>query len=161
VIIQYGSFQEIEEYILNIEDKTGVFLIEPKGKGTLLVSSFATGKSEELRADLLESYFKEKEGTHAFFVGVRPPKCIKRSPHDRYTIKESLELCEKIMHLSIGNPSYDQIDYCLENIMAIIRDVEEDSEVFMDMLKDSEDRQEDIDLSGLDLFGNEDLPTSE
>ena len=59
MIIQYGSLQEIEEHILNIEDKTGVFLIEPKGKGTLLVSSFATGKSEELRADLLESYFKE------------------------------------------------------------------------------------------------------
>jgi hypothetical protein len=161
MIIQYGSFQEIEKHILNIKDKTGVFLIEPKGKGTLLVSSFATGKSEELRAELLESYFKEKEGTHAFFVGVRPPKCIKRLQGDRYTIKESLEWCEKIMHLSIGNPSYDQIDYCLENLMAIMRDVEEDSEVFMDMLKDSEDRQEDIDSSGLDLFGTEDLPTSE
>jgi len=40
--------------------------------------------------------------------------------------------------------------------MAIMRDVEEDSEVFMDMLKDLEDRQEDIDLSGLDLFDTED-----
>ena len=161
MIIEYGSFKEIEENILNIEDKTGIFLIEPKGKGILLVSSFATEKTNEIRADMLESHLQDKEGTHAFFVGVRPPKCIKRLSNDRYTIKESIEWCEKIMHLSIGNPSYDQIDYCLENILAIMRNVEEDSEIFMDMLKESEDRQEDIDLSDLDLFGNEDLPTSE
>jgi hypothetical protein len=161
MIIQYGSFEEIEEYILNIEDKTGIFLIEPKGKGKILVSSFATGTSEELRADLLESYFKEKEGTHAFFIGIRPPRCLNPYPADEYDTKESIGWCEKIMHLSIGNPTYDQIDYCLENLLAIIRDLESESDQLLEMLREKEDRQQDIDPSGLDLFGNEDLPISE
>ena len=65
------------------------------------------------------------------------------------------------MHLSIESTTYDQIDYCLENIVAIVREVESDSEQILEMLRASEDRQEDIDLSDLDLFGTEDSPTSE
>ena len=78
MIIQYGSFKEIEEHILNIEDKAGIFLIEPKGKGRVLVSSFATEKSQEMRTDMLEGFLAEQEGTHVFFIGVRPPHCIKK-----------------------------------------------------------------------------------
>jgi len=161
VIIQYGSFQEIEEHILNIEDKAGIFLIEPSGKGIILVSSFDTGKSDKIRIDSLDGFLEEKEGTHAFFVGVRPPKCIKPLWTDKYESKEAISWCKQIMHLSIESTTYDQIDYCLENIVAIVREVESDSEQILEMLKASEDRQEDIDLSDLDLFGTEDSPTSE
>jgi hypothetical protein len=154
VIIQYGSFQEIEEKILEIEDKSGIYLIEPKGKGKLLVSSFANDKTEEIRADMLEDFLKNKEGTHAFFIGVRPPRCIKKQLSDRYNVKETIEWCEKIMHLSIGNPSYDQIDFSLENILAIMREVEDESEQTLELLIAKEDPQLDIDPSDLDLLDN-------
>lgn len=155
MIIKYGSFQEIEEQILNIENQSGVFLIEPKGKGQILVSSFSSGKSQEMRADMLDSYLENQENiTHAFFIGVRPPKCIKKELSDRYHVKESLEWCEKIMHLSIGNPSYDQIDYCLENILAIMREVDDEAEQILELLTASEDPQLDINPSDLDLFDN-------
>lgn len=152
MIIQYGSFKEIEEHILNIEDKTGIFLIEPKGKGKVLVSSFATEKSQEMRTDMLEGFLAEQEGTHAFFIGVRPPHCIKKELSDRYHVKEAIEWCEKIMHLSIGNPSYDQIDYSLENILAIMREVDDESEGMYELLTALEDPQLDIDPSDLDPF---------
>lgn len=154
MIIKYGSFQEIEEHILNIEDKTGVFLIEPRGKGKVLVSSFATEKSQEMRTDMLEDFLAEQEGTHAFFIGVRPPHCIKKELSDRYHVKEAIEWCEKIMHLSIGNPSYDQIDYSLENILAIMREVDDESEGMYELLTALEDPQLDIDPSDLDPFDN-------
>ena len=154
MIIQYGSFKEIEEHILNIEDKTGIFLIEPKGKGRVLVSSFATEKSQEMRTDMLEGFLSEQEGTHAFFIGVRPPRCIKKELSDRYHVKEAIEWCEKIMHLSIGNPSYDQIDYSLENILAIMREVDDESEGMYELLTALEDPQLDIDPSDLDPFDN-------
>ena len=154
MIIQYGSFKEIEEHILNIEDKTGIFLIEPKGKGRVLVSSFATEKSQEMRTDMLEGFLSEQEGTHAFFIGVRPPHCIKKELSDRYHVKEAIEWCEKIMHLSIGNPSYDQIDYSLENILAIMREVDDESEGMYELLTALEDPQLDIDPSDLDPFDN-------
>lgn len=154
MIIQYGSFKEIEEHILNIEDKAGIFLIEPKGKGKVLVSSFATEKSQEMRTDMLEGFLSEQEGTHAFFVGVRPPKCIKKELSDRYHVKEAIEWCKKIMHLSIGNPSYDQIDYSLENILAIMREVDDESEGMYELLTAKEDPQLDIDPFDLDPFGN-------
>jgi hypothetical protein len=152
VIIQYGSFKEIEEHILNIEDKTGIFLIEPKGKGKVLVSSFSSGTSQEMRADVIQDYLDNQEGTHAFFVGVRPPKCIKKGLSDRYHVKEAIEWCEKIMHLSIGNPSYDQIDYSLENILAIMREVDNECECMYELLTAKEDPQLDIDPSDLDPF---------
>ena len=152
MIIKYGSFQEIEEHILNIEDKTGIFLIEPRGKGKVLVSSFATEKSQEMRTDMLEDFLAEQEGTHAFFIGVRPPHCIKKELSDRYHVKEAIEWCEKIMHLSIGNPSYDQIDYSLENILAIMREVDDESEGMYELLTALEDPQLDIDPSDLDPF---------
>jgi len=156
VIIQYGSFKEIEEHILNVKDKTGIFLIEPKSKGKVLVSSFATEKSEEMRNDLLDEYLSSQELiTHAFFIGVRPPHCTKKELSDRYHVKESLEWCKKIMHLSIGNPSYDQIDYCLENILAIMREVDDEAEQCLELLTALEDRQLDIDLSDSDLFDNQ------
>ena len=154
MIIRYGSFQEIEEKILEIEDKSGIYLIEPKGKGKLLVSSFANNKTEEIRADMLEDFLKNKEGTHAFFIGVRPPRCIKKQLSDRYNVKETIEWCEKIMHLSIGNPSYDQIDFSLENILAIMREVEDESEQTLELLIAKEDPQLDIDPSDLDLLDN-------
>ena len=152
MIIKYGSFQEIEEHILNIEDKTGIFLIEPKGKGKVLVSSFATEKSQEMQTDSLDDYLASQEITHAFFIGVRPPHCIKKELSDRYHVKESLEWCEKIMHLSIGNPSYDQVDYCLENILAIMREVDDEAESILELLTAKEDPQLDIDPSDLDPF---------
>lgn len=152
MIIQYGSFQEIEEHILNIKDKTGIFLIEPKGKGKVLVSSFATGNSQEMQADMLETFLGEQEGTHAFFIGVRPPRCVKKELSDRYHVKEAIEWCEKIMHLSIGNPSYDQIDYSLENILAIMREVDNESESMYELLTASEDPQLDIDPFDEDPF---------
>lgn len=154
MIIQYGSFKEIEEHILNIEDKAGVFLIEPNGKGKVLVSSFSSGTSQEMQADSIQDYLDSQEGTHAFFVGVRPPKCIKKELSDRYHVKEAIEWCEKIMHLSIGNPSYDQIDYSLENILAIMREVDDESEGMYELLTAKEDPQLDIDPSDLDPFGN-------
>jgi hypothetical protein len=154
VIIQYGSFKEIEEHILNIEDKAGIFLIEPNGKGKVLVSSFSSGTSQEMQADSIQDYLDSQEGTHAFFVGVRPPKCIKKELSDRYHVKEAIEWCEKIMHLSIGNPSYDQIDYSLENILAIMREVDDESEGMYELLTAKEDPQLDIDPSDLDPFGN-------
>lgn len=154
MIIQYGSFKEIEEHILNIKDKTGIFLIEPKGKGKVLVSSFASGESQEMQADAIQDYLNDQEGTHAFFIGVRPPKCIRKELSDRYHVKESIEWCEKIMHLSVGNPSYDQIDYCLENIMAIMREVDDEAEQILELLTASEDPQLDIDPSDWDLFDN-------
>ena len=154
MIIQYGSFQEIEEHILNIEDKAGIFLIEPKSKGKVLVSSFSSGTSQEMQADVIQDYLDNQEGTHAFFVGVRPPKCIKKELSDRYHVKEAIEWCEKIMHLSIGNPSYDQIDYSLENILAIMREVDDESEGMYELLTAKEDPQLDIDPSDLDPFGN-------
>ena len=154
MIIQYGSFKEIEEHILNIENKTGIFLIEPKGKGKVLVSSFATEKSQEMRTDMLEGFLAEQEGTHAFFIGVHPPHCIKKELSDRYHVKEAIEWCEKIMHLSIGNPSYDQIDYSLENILAIMREVDDESEGMYELLTALEDPQLDIDPSDLDPFDN-------
>lgn len=154
MIIKYGSFQEIEEHILNIEDKTGIFLIEPKGKGKVLVSSFATEKSQEMQTDSLDDYLAYQEITHAFFIGVRPPHCIKKELSDRYHVKESLEWCEKIMHLSIGNPSYDQVDYCLENILAIMREVDDEAESILELLTAKEDPQLDIDPSDLDPFDN-------
>ena len=154
MIIQYGSFQEIEEHILNIEDKAGIFLIEPNGKGKVLVSSFSSGTSQEMQADSIQDYLDSQEGTHAFFVGVRPPKCIKKELSDRYHVKEAIELCEKVMHLSIGNPSYDQIDYSLENILAIMREVDDESEGMYELLTAKEDPQLDIDPSDLDPFGN-------
>lgn len=152
MIIQYGSFQEIEKHILNIDDKTGIFLIEPRGKGKVLVSSFATEKSQEMQTDMLETFLAEQEGTHAFFIGVRPPHCIKKELSDRYHVKEAIEWCEKIMHLSIGNPSYDQIDYSLENILAIMREVDDESEGMYELLTALEDPQLDIDPSDLDPF---------
>ena len=154
MIIQYGSFKEIEEHILNIEDKAGIFLIEPNGKGKVLVSSFSSGTSQEMQADSIQDYLDSQEGTHAFFVGVRPPKCIKKELSDRYHIKEAIEWCEKVMHLSIGNPSYDQIDYSLENILAIMREVDDESEGMYELLTAKEDPQLDIDPSDLDPFGN-------
>ena len=154
MIIQYGSFQEIEEHILNIEDKAGIFLIEPNGKGKVLVSSFSSGTSQEMQADSIQDYLDSQEGTHAFFVGVRPPKCIKKELSDRYHVKEAIEWCEKVMHLSIGNPSYDQIDYSLENILAIMREVDDESEGMYELLTAKEDPQLDIDPSDLDPFGN-------
>lgn len=154
MIIQYGSFKEIEEHILNIEDKTGIFLIEPNGKGKVLVSSFSSGASQEMQADVIQDYLDSQEGTHAFFVGVRPPKCIKKELSDRYHVKEAIEWCEKVMHLSIGNPSYDQIDYSLENILAIMREVDDESEGMYELLTAKEDPQLDIDPSDLDPFGN-------
>jgi len=154
MIIQYGSFQEIEEHILNIKDKAGIFLIESKAKGEVLVSSFATEKSQEMRTDMLEGFLAEQEGTHAFFIGIRPPHCIKKELSDRYHVKEAIEWCEKIMHLSIGNPSYDQIDYSLENILAIMREVDDESEGMYELLTALEDPQLDIDPSVLDPFDN-------
>ena len=154
MIIQYGSFQEIEKHILNIKDKTGIFLIEPRGKGKVLVSSFATEKSQEMRTDMLEGFLAEQEGTHAFFIGVRPPRCIKKELSDRYHVKEAIEWCEKIMHLSIGNPSYDQIDYSLENILAIMREVDDESEGMYELLTALEDPRLDIDPSDLDPSDN-------
>jgi hypothetical protein len=154
MIIQYGSFKEIEEHILNIKDKTGIFLIEPKSKGKVLVSSFASGESQEMQADAIQDYLDDQEGTHAFFIGVRPPKCIRKELSDRYHVKESMEWCEKIMHLSVGNPSYDQIDYCLENLMAIMREVDDEAEQILELLTASEDPQLDIDPSDWDLFDN-------
>lgn len=154
MIIQYGSFNEIEEHILNIKDKTGIFLIEPKSKGKVLVSSFASGESQEMQANAIQDYLDDQEGTHAFFIGVRPPKCIRKELSDRYHVKESMEWCEKIMHLSVGNPSYDQIDYCLENLMAIMREVDDEAEQILELLTASEDLQLDIDPSDWDLFDN-------
>lgn len=154
MIIQYGSFNQIEEHILNIKDKAGIFLIEPKSKGKVLVSSFASGESQEMQADAIQDYLDDQEGTHAFFIGVRPPKCIRKELSDRYHVKECMDWCEKIMHLSVGNPSYDQIDYCLENLMAIIREVDDEAEQILELLTASEDPQLDIDPSDWDLFDN-------
>ena len=153
MIIKYGYFEEVEQEILSIEDQSGVFLIEPKEKGWVIVSSFSSGKSQDVRADMLDSHLENQEDiTHAFFIGVRPPKCIKKEPSDRHWIKESLEWCEKIMHMSIGNPSYDQIDFCLDNLMAIMRIVDEESEVMYEMLTEKEDRLQDTDPFDSDLF---------
>lgn len=105
-----------------------------------------------MRTDLLEEYLSQQEGTHAFFVGVRPPRCVKKNLGDRYNVKEALEWCEKIMHLSIGNPSYDQIDYGLETIMAIMRLVDEEAEAMYELLTAKEDPQLDIGLFDEDPF---------
>lgn len=153
--IKYGSYQEIENIILNIEDKSGIFLIEPKKKDIFLVSSFDSGKSEEVPVSSLESFLDDKQGTYAFFIGVRPPKCINPCLGDRYHIKEAIDWCEKIMHLSIGNPSYDKIDYCLESVLAIMREVDDECEAMYELLKASEDRQEEMDYFDLDLFDNQ------
>lgn len=154
--IKYGSYQEIENIILSIEDKNGIFLIEPKKKGLVLVSSFDSGKSEEVSVSSLESFLNDKQGTYAFFIGVRPPKCVDLCLGDRYHTKEAISWCEKIMHLSIGNPSYDKIDYCLENILAIMREVDDECEAMYELLKASEDRQEEMDSFDLDLFDIQD-----
>jgi len=150
--IKYGSYQEIENIILNLEDKSGIYLIEPKEKGIVLVSSFASGKSEKIPISSLEKFLSDREGTHAFFIGVRPPKCIKPFLGDRYHTKEAIEWCKKVMHLSIGSPSYDQIDYCLENILAIMREVDDESEGMYELIKASEDFLEDMDSLDFDLF---------
>jgi hypothetical protein len=153
MIIHYGQSEEIENQILGIEDKEGIFLIEPKGKTNVLVSSFKTGKSETVSLTFLENHLEGQDGaTHAFFIGVRPPRCLKEELRDRWQTKEVLELCEKIMNLCISSPTYDKTDWYLENIMAIVRDLEEESAQTLELLIASEDPQLDIDPSDLDLY---------